>query len=195
MFARGSGLMTTNQNSIRDLFSIACVVVPLLMSMPWEIPSKTSGGTLVVMVPTSTGLVIAADSRITIGGNLGLHCDNNFKITEIDHANRTAVVVTGYTTVWDFQNVPVGDICTYIRDVPARFDINVILKDAIEQTPSIVSNAIYALPKVCIDAINRYSVGSPGDFASRRGAQIFQVAVASYDDVRGISKLRDQYGK
>jgi hypothetical protein len=156
--------------------------------MFWK--SATGEGTLVVMVPTSAGLVIAADSRITIGGNLGLYCDNSFKITEIDHVNRAAFIVTGYTTVWNFQNVPIGDICKHIQEVRAKFDINVILKEAIEQKPTFISTAIDDLPKVCIDAINQYSVASSGDFDSRRGAQIFQVAVASYDDVHGTSMVQ-----
>jgi hypothetical protein len=59
--------------------------------------------TLIVIVPTSAGLVIAADSRITIGSNIGLYCDNVFKVTEIENIDRAAFVVTGNSTVWDFK--------------------------------------------------------------------------------------------
>jgi 20S proteasome alpha/beta subunit len=75
--------------------------------------NATGGGTLVVMVPTSAGLVIAADSRMTFGG---LYCDNISKITEIEHRDRMAFVVTGYSTVWNFANVPIEDICKHVAE-------------------------------------------------------------------------------
>jgi hypothetical protein len=60
------------------------------------------------------------------------------------------------------------------------------VKEAIETALSI---AVTKLPKICINAVNQHLSMSPGDFDSLRGAPIFKVAVASYDDVRGTSRV------
>jgi hypothetical protein len=86
--------------------------------------------------------------------------------------------------------VPITDVCRHVQQNNAKFDANVILKEAIERRPSFMSTDINELPKVCIDAIDKYSAANPTAFDSRRGAQSFQVAVSSYDHVRGTSKVQ-----
>jgi hypothetical protein len=147
------------------------------------------GGTLVAMVPTSAGLVMAADSRITIGGRR-LYCDNVFKIVELDGISRTAFIVTGHSTVWNFRNVPLENICNYIQSNPAAFDVSAILKSAIERTPSLASANVEALPQICVDAVNAYAVADSKIFDDLRGKQIFQVALGSYDEAKKISVIR-----
>jgi ATP-dependent protease HslVU (ClpYQ) peptidase subunit len=39
--------------------------------------------TLIVVVPTVGGLIVAADSRVTLGA---VACDNAFKVTEVQGA-------------------------------------------------------------------------------------------------------------
>src|SRR5262245_52018159 len=73
---------------------------------------REGGGTLVVMVPLAEGLVVAADSRVTI---TPLHCDNVYKIAEPSNVERLAVTVTGYSLAWNFQNVPWTEVCKHIE--------------------------------------------------------------------------------
>jgi hypothetical protein len=55
---------------------------------------STASGTLVVLVPSADGLVVAADSRTSV---FGATCDSQYKITELMRPRRTVVVVTGDT--------------------------------------------------------------------------------------------------
>ena len=68
------------------------------------VPPLSSGGTLVLMVPSNNGLVVAADSRTTV---VGVNCDGQFKIREPTHPSRTIVTVTGVGTILDAPSQPV----------------------------------------------------------------------------------------
>ncbi|HWX37207.1 MAG TPA: hypothetical protein VNZ53_58560 [Steroidobacteraceae bacterium] len=71
---------------------------------PSSSENSLAGGTLVVIVPTAAGLVIAADSRLTMVG-ISLFCDGSFKITEIENVDRTAPVVTGNSIIRDTRSL------------------------------------------------------------------------------------------
>jgi len=51
--------------------------------------------TLIVVIPTVAGLVVAADSRLTLyDPNWIVACDNVFKISEVESVDRTVVFTT-----------------------------------------------------------------------------------------------------
>jgi hypothetical protein len=150
-----------------------------------------AGGTLVVMVPTAAGLVIAADSRLTLVGT-NLFCDGTFKITELDNVDRTALVVTGTSTVRDtrsLEGVLLSDFCSLLYKIPLKFDANSLLKAIIDAKPELVDDS-FDLPRACVDAVNEFVRGEPHAFDALLGRNIFQVALASYDDADKISLVR-----
>ena len=148
--------------------------------------NSVAGGTLVLMVPTSAGLVIAADSRMShLGNGMQVYCDNYYKITDIARFDRAAFVVTGTSTVWDLSKaITLGDIC---REGRAIFDASVVVKDAFETGEASPSNIFETLPQICVAAMQKFTVINKA-FDARRGKQLFQVAVGAYEDT--ISRVQ-----
>lgn len=147
--------------------------------------------TLAIVLPTADGLILAADSRMTFRfGVLTAYCDNVDKITAIDNAERTAFLTTGNTTVWQFGDIPIAEICNHIAQKKAAFAIDAIIKDAIEARPEILHDVTGTLPAVCVDAIRQHTSRSPNDFDSLKGRNIFQVAVCSFNAVRSSSRIQ-----
>src|SRR5258707_492091 len=81
---------------------------------------EAAGGTLAVFIPTSRGLVIAADMRQSPSG---IFCDGIEKILIPACPARTAVVVTGLaTSLRDTSNVPPDELCEFMARTPAPID-------------------------------------------------------------------------
>ncbi len=79
---------------------------------------------------------MAADSRFTFEFNGGRwFCDNVHKITEPNNAKRVAITVTGYSSIWKFNNLPLSEVCTHISQNAAEFDADSVVKSAIEAKP------------------------------------------------------------
>jgi hypothetical protein len=153
--------------------------------------NSLAGGTLVVMVPTAAGLVIAADSRLTVGGT-DLFCDGSFKITELENVDSTALVVTGTSTVRDtrsLQGILLSEFCEQLYKIVPKFDANSILKGIIEAEPALAGGS-FDLPQASVDAVNEFLRQEPHSFDALFGQNIFQVALASYDAAEKISLIR-----
>lgn len=142
-----------------------------------------AGGTLALMVPTSAGLIIAADSRMThIGNGVQVYCDNYYKITEVDRLDRTAFVVTGTGTVWNLSRaITLDDIC---REAVAVFDITDVIRNSLDHD----AVSLDALPRVCVEAMEKFTATNRA-FDPKRGQQLFQVAVGTYDFAEQISRI------
>ena len=67
------------------------------------ISSVLAVGTLVLMVPTKDGLVVAADSRVTTAT---VFHDTAYKIVPLAKPERAILTGTGNTTAHDFKNTP-----------------------------------------------------------------------------------------
>lgn len=156
--------------------------------MPDLKENSVAGGTLVLMVPTSAGLVIAADSRMTHQGNgIQVYCDDYYKITEIAGYDRAAFVVTGTSTAWNLSKaITLGDIC---REARAIFDASTVVKDAFDNGEASPSNVLEALPQLCVAAMQKFSATNKV-FDTMRGKFLFQVAVGTYDDIQQISRIQ-----
>ena len=153
--------------------------------------SQAAGGTLVVMVPTKAGLVIAADSRVTFG--TGIACDDEYKITELANVDRTALVVTGTSNVTDTRPLigkPMAGICEHVRRLPRKFDANTLVKKIIEEQPLLATEKFDALPSRCSEAVKAFMATEPGVFDTLRGSSIFQVGLGSYSPDERTSFIR-----
>ncbi|MGY4428510.1 hypothetical protein ACVWWO_000987 [Bradyrhizobium sp. F1.13.1] len=159
--------------------------------MPIATKTSPGGGTLVVVVPTAGGLVIAADSRITVGNVLV--CDNSFKIAEIEAVDRAAIVATGFTTVWDttpLNGLPMEGICDRFRELSPKFDALAVAKTKIEQRSDLATSRFDQLPGECLKDLATYIAQYPGVYNDFRGKKLFQIALGSYDVAENASYIR-----
>ena len=69
--------------------------------------------TLVIAVPTSKGLVVAADSRHGNEVN-GRYCDEGYKLIELDSAQCSVLTVTNTSAVLVGSEEP--DLCKHLRE-------------------------------------------------------------------------------
>jgi hypothetical protein len=139
-----------------------------------------SGGTLIVMVPTADGLIIAADSRGTIFGKNGYQhfCDDEFKIVSIERLERAAFVITGFESIMDVSKaIYVDEIC---GKRTRKFHAATVVKEALESTQRPLSEVLKTLPDICARAVQKFAKTNDG-FNSLRGKQLFQVGVATFE--------------
>ncbi|MGY4414887.1 hypothetical protein ACVWW4_006623 [Bradyrhizobium sp. LB7.1] len=140
---------------------------------------------IVVAIPTVAGLLIGADSRLTLyGANWTATCGNVFKIAEVEGVERTAIFVTGYGTVWDLRNVPPEQLCTHIAKTKPNFDALNILAAAVRG-----GSNNHEISAAVADETARYVAANPNDFASRSGQYLFQAAIARYEAATQTSVL------
>jgi hypothetical protein len=96
-------------------------------------PIEISRGTLVAVVPYSTGAMVAADSRETISG---LYCDQRLKIRTPDGIENLVVAVTGSSRFYDLtalvgkgRVVTQPDLCSFVTAAPHLFDMESVVLD------------------------------------------------------------------
>lgn len=77
------------------------------------------GGTLVIVIPTQAGLIVAADKRTTPDG---VYCDGVKKIIIPKQALPMAVVITGLASFRDTSNIPRSGLCNVMASTPAPID-------------------------------------------------------------------------
>jgi hypothetical protein len=148
-------------------------------------------GTLVVLVPTREGMVAAADSR---AGNEyhNAHCDEHFKLVEIngEAVPRTVATVTGLSGMREPSSDT--DLCRHLRQAPVWLDISGILKSYIEEqkrpAETLALSGIAARLEPAFAAIPE--AGRTMLASLNAGKQISQLVVASYDSESSTSWVR-----
>jgi hypothetical protein len=149
------------------------------------------GGTLVIMVPFNAGLIIAADSRTDPVA--GVHCDDQFKISEPRHPDRTVVTITGVATILEkSQSVPLSQICEQIRDAGRILDIQKEVIDYLEgsESETIVALDMKGLIDKCLAATSKAGPLAPINLQSRRGQDLFSVVLATYHSQNRVAAAR-----
>jgi len=138
--------------------------------------------TLIVVIPTVAGLVVAADSRLTLyDPNWIVACDNVFKISEVESVDRTVVFTTGYATVWALGGVQVDKVCEHVATAKPKFDAQALLVKAAQRPGA-------SLPDIAQEvagATGNYIASHPADYAGRLGQFLFQAAIARFDPNAG----------
>lgn len=148
-----------------------------------------AGATLVVVVPSGDGLVVAADSRESITGQ---SCDGLFKIVPAN--NRTVVVVTG-DPVFVRPAPPASakdarSVCAYLRSAPRLLDMPAFVVHYLEQHGrSFQSLSIDDLGAACVAAVQRFQSAHGDALQSYAGRDIFSVVIAHYDPRTSTSTL------
>jgi hypothetical protein len=160
----------------------ATVLAALLLPLP-------AGATLVVLVPSADGLVVATDSRISF---LGAECDGQFKIVSLARPARTVVMVTGDSVFVQPPEAHEPDLCHYLQYAPRMLDIGSIVSAYLEQKAAGIEQlSLEDLGSECVRAVQRFQQSYPAAFQSYAGRKIFSVVVASYDPRSRIATMRN----
>jgi hypothetical protein len=130
--------------------------------------------TLIIVIPTVAGLIVAADSRLTLANQV---CDNVFKIAEVEGIDRTAAFVTGYGTVWKLAGIPIDKVCEHVALNEPTFDALRLLIDAARRSGASQSEVAQEVA----DGTAKYIADHPSDYVSRTGMVLFQAALARFD--------------
>ncbi|MDR3725481.1 MAG: hypothetical protein P4K86_00410 [Terracidiphilus sp.] len=145
--------------------------------------------TLVVLVPSVDGLVVAADSRTSV---LGAQCDGQFKIVQLKRPSRTVVMVTGDGVFIPPPSATEPDLCRYQQSAPRLLDMAAVVTSYLERkgaNPARLS--LEDLGAECVRAAERFQALHPEAFQSHLGGEIFSVVLASYDPKAKVSTLRN----
>lgn len=151
---------------------VAAVLVALMLPMP-------ARGTLVVIVPSADGLVVAADSRISV---LGTTCDEQFKIAELRRPRRTVIAVTGDGVFIRPPNIGQRDVCGYLKTAERTLDIPLVVRRYLERANANLDKLqLEDLESDCVRAVERFRENYPHALESYAGRELFSVVIASYD--------------
>ena len=145
-------------------------------------------GTLVVIIPSNSGLVVAADTRHTL---LGISCDNDTKIYFPKKPSGTVVTVTGTANFLEVKQPFVSDPCDEIARSPVLLSIPPIVTSYLEEKDTTAANVQLAdLADRCVTAVRRLFMANPAIIERYVGKNIFHVVIASYDSDRHSSFIR-----
>jgi hypothetical protein len=143
--------------------------------------------TLVVLVPSADGLVVAADSRTSV---LGAQCDGQFKIVQLKKPSRTVVMVTGDGVFIPPPSAAEPDLCRYQQSAPRLLDMAAVVSSYLERNaPDSTRHSLEDLGAECVRAAQRFQDSYPAAFQSHLDGEIFSVVVASYDPKVKVSTL------
>ena len=136
-------------------------------------------GTLISVAPTRDGIVIAGDSRSTLGGQF---CDDSYKLVEVRSPNPTVVSVPGIGIVFVRPPAGTSDLCAWVKTARRVLDIEAFAKGWLEaNVEALTSDGILRLgleSLVHVRALVRFSPGAP---LAYRGNNFYTIVVASYD--------------
>ena len=162
------------------------ILLHTISSLLFVLSCLPVGATLVAVVPTRDGLVIAADSRLTF---LGAQCDGAFKILTPAMPARTVAVVTGDAVFVAPPPAGTSDLCGYLKTAPRLLDVNAVVTEALER-PGLDVAGIADVRAACVEAVARLGAAYPEALHVYAGKEVFAVVVASYDPVRAESTVR-----
>ena len=155
---------------------MARIFASVLLILSLAVPAW---GTLVVIVPSADGLVVAADSRTSLNGTT---CDNQYKITELRRPKRTVVAVTGEVAFIKPPDAQERDVCGYLKSAPRLLDISSVVKSYLDRkNVDPAKLRLEDLGAECVGAVQRFRESEPLALEPYVGREIFSVVIAGYD--------------
>jgi hypothetical protein len=152
------------------------------------------GGTLVSIAPVRDGIIIAADSRSTIGGQF---CDQTYKLVEVAGPDPTTASVPGIGII--FERPPAGtkDLCAFIKKARRVMDIEQFAKSWLESNTGVLTaDQIRRLGVDSLEQVRslvRFSPDAPKAYA---GNNFYTIVVARYDrkaDIRYVGAVGTRF--
>lgn len=154
---------------------------------PLNVTPPSSIGTLVVAVPLKEGLIVAADTRATIGGT---YCDIDQKIIVPNSIKHTVAAITGLSKQYESKKDGQPD-CEYYRSAPRRFDLQSALKTFLESYEGDESKInLETLAQLTSDEVARTERLHPGSFAQFIGKDMLAIVLAQYNPQSRRSVIR-----
>lgn len=153
---------------------------------------KCVSGTLVAVVPSSEGLVVAADSRAVIGSEaVREFSDNVYKIVEVARPFRTVISVPGTGVMHHVHEQPAGDLTSVLATVPRLLDIPSVVKNCLESGPEELNEEIVRneIPRACQAAVRQATAQEPDATRQFEGKFLCCVVIAHYDFERRFSTI------
>lgn len=151
-----------------------------------------SDGTLVIIVASQDGLVVASDSRQTIDNQT--FCDGAIKLLELARPERSILAVTGRRGFYPISVEMLGpDVCGYIRLTPREFDLGEVVKKYIEADTS------SDLPSIDLGALSNNTTRDLADYLKANPHRLpgfsgdrfsSAVTIASYDPATRTAIVR-----
>ncbi len=149
----------------------------------------TAHATLVALVPSNDGLLVAADSRITF---LGAECDGAFKIIEPARPMRTVALVTGESIFVSPPPAGAANLCRYVETAPRRLNFDTLVRSYLERSADDPTQLDFdGLSAACVRQVERFRQTYSQALRAFVGRDIFSVVVASYDPASQTSLLRN----
>jgi hypothetical protein len=150
------------------------------------IPFRASA-TLVVFIPTNSGIVIAADSRHTIAGKF---CDGETKIVVSPHSRLAAAAVTGQPEWYDRPALPGTNPCErFSKEVPV-FDALRLVRGFLAEHPTWIQNQdLSNLRDRCVRELDAYFSSHPLAASSAGVGPVFVVLIATFDPKKHVSSI------
>jgi len=131
------------------------------------------------MIPTTAGLLVAADSRAMMGDRV---YDDGFKIVELSRRHPTVAIVTGEGIFIEAPPAEVDDVGDYLRSTPRLLDVEGVVQRFLEANPQrVTSDIVQVLAEQCVIAVDRFQEQCPTAVARFAGGLMFTVVVGSYD--------------
>ncbi len=158
---------------------------------------KCVSGTLVVLVPSSEGLVVAADSRavhrrVVLGKKTECQIsDTNYKIVEVARPFRTIISVPGTGVMHDVPEEQAGDLTNALATAPRLLDLPSVVKSRLERGPEELNEEMVRkeIPRDCQAAVRQATAQEPEHFRQFEGKDLCYVVVANYNCERRCSTI------
>lgn len=144
---------------------------------------KCVSGTLVAVVPSSEGLVVAADSRAVIGrGAVREFSDNYYKIVEVARPFRTVISIPGTGVIHQVPEEPTGDLTNALATAPRLLDLPSVVKSCLESGPEALNEEIvlHEIPQACQAAVLQATAQEPDAIRQFEGKVLCTVVVATF---------------
>jgi hypothetical protein len=173
--------------------SIALFLMIVLSAAPAFSVPVASGGTLVVIIPSRDGIVVAADSRLALSGSSTSYCDTGSKIIIPATPPHVIAAVTGTFDFLDIT-VPTNDpnICKYLRVAPHLLDIRAIVRTYLETKDVDVTQLdVKDLAERCVTATKTFQLSAPMVLNRFAGQDLFSVVVAGFDVESRAAMIRN----
>jgi hypothetical protein len=156
---------------------------------PMHYWTKAAGdGTLVLLVPTKAGLVVAADTRHTM---LGVSCDNESKIYVPNNPPATVAVVTGLANFLAVKQPFGPDPCKDIADGIPLLSVPPIVLQYLEANSATAREAnLDELAQICLNRVVKVLANMPRLDLEFNERPIFTVGVATFYNDTGTTLIR-----
>lgn len=171
----------------RGCLILAATLLVMTMLSTGQSQVLVSRGTLVSVAPTKDGIVIAADSRSTVGNQ---YCDQTFKLVEVSLPQPTVVTVAGIGVVYAKPPAGTTDLCDWIKTGRRVTDIEHFAKHWLASHPEDLSSGLMIrLGTDSLTEVRELVKVSPDAPKAYAGNNFYTIAVMSYDAVSRSAKV------